>query len=211
MNTGKGLDGSGALHWIGGHDNPQGAFAGVKNGAMIHAISDGTWGLSDGLLAILKAAGPSHLAISTWTAARADLRRSEGLLRSKSLLSLRLMVDRSFETRQPAYCAMARKLFGDDAIRVWSSHAKFSVFTGGAFDVLYLSSANLNRNPRLENHTVICGGSLPGEYLSMVDELFERQGPGAGFGVGSKSARRPAAAIYRKRVDPKVLAAYLKR
>ena len=34
------------------------------------------------------------------------------------------MVDRSFQTRQPGYCALARSLFGDDAIRVWSSHKR---------------------------------------------------------------------------------------
>ena len=34
------------LHWIGGHGSPRKAFEGLVDGAMVHAISDGTWGLS---------------------------------------------------------------------------------------------------------------------------------------------------------------------
>ena len=132
------------MQWIGGHGSPRKAFEGLVEGATVHAISDGTWSLTDGLCEILGIVGRCDLAVSTWTAAQADLKRAERLLRSREVKSLRLMVDRSFQTRQPGYCALARELFGDDAIRVWSSHAKFAVFSGGRFDVLYLTSANMN-------------------------------------------------------------------
>ena len=114
-----------------GHGSPRKAFEGLAEGATVHAISDGTWSLTDGLCEILRIVGKCDLAVSTWTAAQADLKRAERLLRAREVKSLRLMVDRSFQTRQPGYCALARKLFGDDAIRVWSSHAKFAVFSGG--------------------------------------------------------------------------------
>ena len=139
------------MQWIGGHGNPKKAFSGLVEGVTIHAISDGTWSLTDGLCEILCIVGECDLAVSTWTAAQADLKRAERLLASREIRLLRLMVDRSFQTRQPGYCALARSLFGDDAIRVWSSHAKFAVFSGGKFDVLYLTSANMNQNKRLEN------------------------------------------------------------
>ena len=106
------------------------------------------------------------------------------------------MVDRSFQTRQPGYCALARSLFGDDAIRVWSSHAKFAVFSGSGFDVLYLTSANMNQNKRLENHTVVAGVVLPEQYLDMVEELFDIQASGAAFGSGQKTARRDMETVY---------------
>ena len=132
------------MQWIGGHGSPRKAFEGLVDGSTVHAISDGTWSLTDGLCEILRIVGKRDLAVSTWTAAQADLKRAERLLRSREVKSLRLMVDRSFQTRQPGYCALARSLFGDDAIRVWSSHAKFAIFSGGSFDVLYLTSANMN-------------------------------------------------------------------
>ena len=108
----------------------------------------------------------------------------------------------TFQTRQPGYCALARKLFGDDAIRVWSSHAKLAIFSGGRFDVLYLTSANMNQNKRLENHTVVAGGVLPEQYLDMVEELFDIQASGAAFvplSSGQKTARRDMETIYRDR------------
>ena len=104
-----------------------------------------------------------------------------------------------FQTRQPGYCALARDLFGDDAIRVWSSHAKFAIFSGGRFDVLYLTSANMNQNKRLENHTVVAGGDLPERYLDMIEELFDIQASGAAFGPGQKTARRDMQTIYGAR------------
>ena len=187
------------MQWIGGHGSPRKAFEGLVEGATVHAISDGTWSLTDGLCEILRIVGKCDLAVSTWTAAQADLKRAERLLRSREVKSLRLMVDRSFQTRQPGYCALARKLFGDDAIRVWSSHAKFAIFSGGRFDVLHLTSANMNQNKRLENHTVVAGGVLPEQYLDMVEELFDIQASGAAFGAGQKTARRDMETIYRAR------------
>ena len=38
-----------------------------------------------------------------------------------------------------------RSLIGDESIRVWSAHAKFSLLIGGEVDMLYLTSANLNK------------------------------------------------------------------
>ena len=122
------------------------------------------------------------------------------MLRAKEVRSFRLLVDRSFQTRTPDYCRLARELFGDGAIRVWSSHAKFCIFSGGKFDVLYLTSANLNANKRLENHTVVAGGEVPAQYLGMVAELFDLQVPGGAFVAGQKTARRDMDTIYRARL-----------
>ena len=181
------------LHWIGGHTSPRKAFGGLVDGAMVHAISDG-------ICEILRIVGKCDLVISTWTAGHAELRRAEQLLRAKEVRSLRLLVDRSFQTRAPDYCRLARELFGDGAIRVWSSHAKFCIFSGGRFDVLFLTSASLNANKRLENHTVVAGGEVPGEYLEMVAELFDLQVPGGAFGAGQKTAVRDMDTIYRARL-----------
>ena len=85
------------MQWIGGHGSPRKAFEGLVEGATVHAISDGTWSLTDGLCEILRIVGKCDLAVSTWTAAQADLKRAERLLISREVKSLRLMVDRSFQ------------------------------------------------------------------------------------------------------------------
>ena len=80
------------LHWIGGHTSPRKAFGGLVDGAMVHAISDGTWGLSDGICEILRIVGKCDLVVSTRTAGHADLKRAEKMLRAKEVRSFRLGV-----------------------------------------------------------------------------------------------------------------------
>ena len=65
--------------------------------------------------------------------------------------------------------------------------------------MLYLASANLNTNKRLENHSIHAGGSLPGGYLEMVRELWELQRPGEAFDGGAKCARHHTDEIFRRR------------
>ncbi len=187
------------MNWIGAHSSPQSAFDGLRDGATIHGLSNGEWSLSDGLAELLRLVGPSDLTISTWTASSADLSKARGFLENDRISSIRFLVDRSFEARQPVYCRTMRDLFGDEAIRVWSSHAKFSILTNGSYSVLYLTSANLNKNKRLENYTVIAGGELPGQYLEMVKEVFEAQNPGEAFGFGVRRARHDTETTLKRR------------
>ena len=64
-------------------------------------------------------------------------------------------------------------------------------------DVLYLTSANLNKNARLENFTVFCGGPLPCEYMALVEEMFAMQSPGEAFNTPALARRQMAKAIKR--------------
>ena len=172
--------------WVGRNSKgPSEAFEGLADGCSIHGLSDGTWSLINGIEYLLDLCGPSDVTVSTWTAANADIERAEGLLQDGRIKTLRLLVDRSFESRQPRYCGRARHLFGDQALRVWNSHAKFVLVLGGKLDVLYTTSANLNANKRLENFTLFAGGELPREYLAAVEELWKLQKPGEAFEGGS--------------------------
>ena len=153
----------------------------LQDGTSLHGLSDGSWSLSDAIMAILQIVGPSDVAVATWTMGREEISLTRSQLQTDLFQSFRLMVDRSFVSRQPDYCEAVRSSFGDSAIRTWSAHAKFAIFTGGAFDVLYLTSANLNRNARLENFSAFAGGQLPAEYLAMVNELYSIQSPSEGF------------------------------
>ena len=157
------------------------AVSGLADGVALHGISDGSWSLSDALVAVSEITGPSDVVVATWTAGDADLRKSADMLRSGLFRSFRLLVDRSFPTRQPRYCETMRELFGEATIRIWSSHAKFALFTGGKFDVLWLGSHNLNQNKRLESFSLFGGGTLPGEYGALVREMWEIQGDGEGL------------------------------
>ena len=177
--------------------HPKRQFVDLQDGDSVHGMSDGSWSFTDGILAMASRTGPCHLVVSTWTAAAADIRRANQLLDTGVFQSARFLVDRSFLTRQPSYCALLRDTFGDDSIRVWSAHAKFALLIGGAFDVLYLTSANLNKNKRLENFSVFCGGDLPSEYLALVEEMFEMQCPGEAFTTPALARKQMAKATKR--------------
>ena len=162
--------------------HPELAFAGLQDGAALHGLTDGSWSFSDALTAIFELTGP------------ADIRSAHRLLTEERVRSLRFLVDRSFQTRQPTYCRILRQRFGDDAIRVWNAHTKFAVVSGDQSAALYLTSANLNQNRRVENFSLFVGGDLPAEYLALVEDVFTRQGAGDGF-TNPRQARPDTVAV----------------
>ena len=157
------------------------ALRGIDSNIALHGISDGSWSLVDAIREMCHICGPSDVVLSTWTAANANLLDAERMIKSRIIRNFRLCVDRSFQSRQPKYCAAARSIFGDECIRIWSSHAKFCIVMGDNLRILYLTSANLNRNKRLESFTAIANDELVDQYLTMVDQLFVMQKPGEGF------------------------------
>ncbi|MDE2725496.1 MAG: hypothetical protein OXI59_19170 [Gemmatimonadota bacterium] len=155
------------------------ALASLGPGKGILGITNSSWSKIDALRVILGKIGPANVTISTWTAASANLDQAHALLNSKKITSLRLCVDRSFLTRQPAYSKRAYQLFGGESIRIWPSHAKFFICENAESSIIYLTSANLNQNPRLENFQCFWDAEIAQRYLDLVDALFERQIPRA--------------------------------
>ena len=179
--------------------HPQQMFKNLRDGDSLHGLTDGTWSLTAAVYHLAELTGYCDLVISTWTAASADIRKARAMLNTQRYRTIRFLVDRSFLTRQPGYCALLRDRFGDDAIRVWSAHCKFLILHSGDVDVLYLTSANLNANKRLENFSVFVGGTLPAEYLALVDDMFDAQAPSEGFDK-PKVARQQMNQITRRPV-----------
>ena len=138
----------------------------------------GQFSLVDALSVILQQTGPAAVSVATWTAAEADLTRAEQFLREGAVTSLRFLVDRSFETRQPSYCAALRRLFGDTAIRTTRSHAKFATIRNAGWDLVVRTSMNLNHNPRLENIEVSDDPGFADFVDSVFDEVWRGQPPG---------------------------------
>ena len=160
---------------------PRQAFAGLESGTTILGLTNGAWSFIDAIKELVLICGPSHITLSTWTAANADTLQAERLLASKKILSWKLLVDRSFQTRQPKYCNLVRSVFGDDSVRVWNSHAKFCLVKGEDLEVLYLTSANLNQNKRIENFSIYTDSNVVRDYQELVDKLFAMQKPAEGF------------------------------
>lgn len=151
----------------------------------IYGLSKGQFSLVDIITHCLATTGPADVVIATWTAAGADLGFAHKLMTDGAIRSCRFVVDFSFQTRQPAYCAALRERFGDDAIRVTKTHAKFVTIRNDRWNLVVRSSMNLNENRRLESFEISDSVELA-EYLAAVnDDLFATHAPGEQFAKGA--------------------------
>jgi len=140
-------------------------------------LTYGQFSLIDALMAILDQTGPAHVAISTWTAAHAHLDKSQELMQSAEILSLRMVVDRSFKTRQPGYFNHMIELFGINCVREMRTHAKFITVRNDKFDIVVRTSMNLNENPRLENIEVSENKAFADFFEKIVSDIFSEINP----------------------------------
>jgi hypothetical protein len=154
------------------HESASHVFADLSPGFELLCLTHGQFSLVDALTAILDRTGPADVAVSTWSAAKADLLHAEQFLRDGRIRSLRFVVDRSFATRQPDYCATLINAFGPDSIRTTALHAKFATVTNDGWKIAVRTSMNLNENRRLEYIEVSDDPEVAGFLLALVDELF---------------------------------------
>jgi hypothetical protein len=91
------------------------------------------------------------------------------------------LVDFSFPVRQPAYCAALRQRFGDEAIRMTVTHAKFISLRNSTWNVVIRTSMNLNENRRMENIEVSDDAALAEFLESVCDRIFAAESSGRCF------------------------------
>lgn len=147
--------------------------------AEIYILTFGQFSLIDAIVACLDQTGPAFVDISTWTAADAHLEKSAALIANAQILGMRFLVDRSFITRQPDYCAHMRRLFGDHCIRTLKTHAKFALIRNESWNLAIRTSMNLNENPRLENIEISDDPALAGFLGDIVHSVFREHDAGA--------------------------------
>jgi len=148
----------------------------IEKGSDTFVLTYGQFSLIDALMVVLDQTGPAHVAISTWTAAHAHLDKSAELLESADILSFRMIVDRSFKTRQPKYYAQMMDTFGVDSIRAINTHAKFITVRNDSWDIVVRTSMNLNENPRLENIEISENADFADFFEKIVNDVWEEVG-----------------------------------
>lgn len=174
------------------------ADAGFGRGREAIFLTAGQFSSVDWIDAILDYTGEAEATIATWTAASADLDRVDRWINSARLSACSWIVDRSFPNRQPAICDAFRKRFGDDAIRVFATHAKFSmIWNDDGWRVIALTSANLNLNARTEMFHAADDPELFDQFKAMVDDVFAAQAPGEGF-ESDRGKAKPMKSLKQK-------------
>lgn len=123
----------------------------IKHGEDVFILTYGQFSLIDVLIHILQQTGEADVVISTWTAANAHLDEMAEMMDDKNIRSLKMIVDRSFKTRQPKYFANMVELFGEECFVETTTHAKFMLIGNKDWNIVVRTSMNLNTNKRLEN------------------------------------------------------------
>lgn len=167
--------------FIGWCDNVEGYARGCEPGVEVIGFTTGKFSLIDVIRCVVGRIGGGGIVISTWTAAQAEMDHVDEFIADGVVRSAKWIVDRSFQNRQPILCDSLRRAFGDDAIRVQRVHCKFVLVESDAAKVTIQTSANLNKNSRIENISVSSCPVLFDAYSGLVSEIFETQMPGAGF------------------------------
>ena len=150
----------------------------VGPGCELFILTHGQFSLIDAIVYLSQQIGPCRLSVSTWTAGNEDLQQMATLLAAGQFTAVRWLVDRSFITRQPAYCARLRELFGDDVIRTTRSHAKFVTLRTDKLHLAIRTSMNLNHNPRMENIEISDDPALCDFLDAELARYFSEQEPG---------------------------------
>lgn len=153
----------------------------ISHGCEIFGVNKGKFSLIDIITHCLATTGPADLTVATWTAAGADMKFAHALLRDGRIRGIRFIVDWSFLTRQPEYCAAMRERFGDAAIRATKMHAKFVTIRNEEWSIAIRSSMNLNENRRLETFEISDDPRLTDYLDELVAELFADDPAGACF------------------------------
>lgn len=146
-----------------------------RDGCELVGLTRGQFSLTDLLVAVLDKTGPAELGISTWTAASASVQTMLELLQAGQITGCRWLVDCTFVRRVPQLVAQIRRQFGDDAIRVTRTHAKFCTITNDRWQIAIRSSMNLNQNPRLESYELGHDPQLCAWLVGVMDDVWSTQ------------------------------------
>jgi hypothetical protein len=153
----------------------------VDDGIEVIGFTSGTFSLIDVIDVVARRLNRPSVVLSTWTAAAAEMTHVDEFLETGVIADARWIVDRSFQNRQPALCGSLRARFGDEAIRVQRVHCKFALLEDAERGIVIQTSANLNKNARIENVSVSPCPVFFKAYSGLVADIFGTQMPGVGF------------------------------
>ena len=119
-------------------------------------ITDGRFSFADVINWALDYTGPAEAMISTWSIGAAETLLIHQLLVDGRIAGLRLLCDHAFRSIRRGQSGrdsidVVRYVLDYDQFRTVNNHAKAAVLTGERASVGWITSANLNQNPRAES------------------------------------------------------------
>lgn len=121
----------------------------------VFGLTGGQFSLLDLVRAALLQTGPAHLVLSTWTIGVRDVDGLAWMIESDQVISAAMAVDGGMERFAAERASYLVWRFGEDAIHVGITHAKFVTIRNDSWDLALLTSMNLSGNPRTEHFQLL--------------------------------------------------------
>ena len=166
------------------------AIGDLYHGCEIYGFTKGQWSIIDVIEHCLNQTGPADVFISTWSAAGADIKAVQNFIKNGQILSLKFIVDYSFQSRKPEFCQELQEIFGEDAIRVTVTHAKYVIIRNADWNLVIRTSMNLNFNPRFENFEISDSKEFADFQQTIIDEIWSNQKVAEGFKLGPSGNKK---------------------
>lgn len=152
----------------------------VSSGEVRVGVTGGQWSVIDVVLGLLgrELGAVECITAFSWRASRVDVGELFGEVRAGRLASARLVISHEMRGIERLEFQALSEICGD-ALRVCRSHLKGFVVARSGGSLLYLTSANFNRNGRNESFEFHVGGEVAGAYALLADMIFRLQKPRA--------------------------------
>lgn len=150
------------------------AIKGFTKDTRISGLTNGRFSLISLVRATLDITGPAHVLVSTWSAGFYDATAINDLLQYGKIESFRMILDRSFKTRQKQYSTYITDLFTPENIRTTDTHSKFVLIQNDEWNVCIRSSMNLNENKRCENFDMDNDIDVFNLFNGFANDVFEK-------------------------------------
>lgn len=148
------------------------AFRHIHKGMCELNFNDGKYSFVDVIDYVLETAGKSNIDISTWVASTASTQIIEDFLEDGVIHRFRFLVDKGFPANRKKLYNHILALYGD-CVRVTLNHAKFCLIYNDDWNFVIETSANLNKNKRLENFRITEHKQYREFFSGVFDRFFE--------------------------------------
>jgi phage terminase Nu1 subunit (DNA packaging protein) len=143
-------------------------------GCEIWGLTKGQFSLPEILAAVLDQTGPAHVTTAAFTVAEDAIVKTRAIRDAGLLLSFRIILDRSIQSREREYTAMLLETFGAEAVRTTRNHAKWLVVRNAIWSIVVSTSMNFGASPRLEQFCLSDDPQIADLLDGVAAELWAR-------------------------------------
>ncbi len=148
------------------------AFPEIKHGMCEFCLSNGSFSVIDVIDYLLETVKNADVCISTWVASYASIRHIVDFLEDNRANNFRFLMDKGLKrTRGELYDYIQKTWPG--SIGLISNHSKFIIVQNDKYNFVVETSANLNKNNRLENFRITENKEYAEFFRGAFDKIFD--------------------------------------